>query len=1290
MNTVKKFISSFVTLTTVVWSVGGALLVPSMAQAATLSPGDLIKASGAAVYYYSADGKRYVFPNEKTYFSWYSDFSSVVTITDAELAAIMIGGNVTIRPGTKLVKITTDPKVYAVSGTCAMLHWVETEEIAKSLYGNDWATRVVDVPDAFFVDYEVGSSLSSAVHPDGQIIKYASDASTYYVVESGLKRKLSSAGITANKLNTGMAVETTVTYSNGSDVTGYEAGLGKVACESDTVVVNGSVNVALASDTPAGKTVPKNAASVELAKFTLTADSNDALVTGLHLSRIGVGATTDFSNVYLYDGNGTRLTTGRTINSATNNVEFNGLNLSISANSSKSIVVVGDFSSPNTTGGQHAFEISDAASVVISGSGSVGGSFPVRANTFTVGTTLAGTLTVTEGTAPSNPNIGSIDAEIGNFKLAASTNDISIRRITLLQAGDISNSDLSDLKLYQGDTVVATTPSVVGDKIVLSLDPAFVIEDGITKTFSLRATIGGRSGRTIKTYVEYTTDISATDLTYNSGAAVNIDAYDGDADGTQYSEVTTQGGQLTVAFNGPTTGNVAKGSQDVVLYKFALTTSDNDLEIRRLRFRIDSTSGGTLEDTTAGTDFFTDIKIKDADTGVTLMGPTSISAGVTSGTSFALTDVFNLKAGTTKNLAITADIANSTDTELIDNKYRACLSNDTATAVAAGTAVTTVCAADDAIFALGDVKIVSTGENLAVAKIVPNAAIAGNELTVRSSSLSVALASTPSAGTAVKKQKDIPSVGFVFTAGSESKSLIRSISVTGVGRQADTGNYTAALFNDVVSGCSLYEGATKKGESKSPDSVTGAMNFTSLNIEVPAGTSKTIVVKCDAQTTVDGAQDYYALGLSGTTAVTAEDTDNNEITVTPPATVEANDSTAPSLAQTVKSSGSLTVAAGSQPSGTIVLGGNTIKYAEFKATAEFEDVTIDKITVTSTGESANFSNIVVKVAGTEVGSTSLTSGADSYKDISLTTPVTVAKGGNATFEIYGTLADVVSSSSVSGATTGVARTGASSNLGMGANVTDSPWDSNYSGKFNIMAVGGASGDRLYATGVKTVGNAMILRKGKPVITKLASVNDTLSTGSPVDLYKFQISADAAGDSVSWIQMVLQVATSSGVGALDSFALYKGSSPLTANTQVFITNNAGNDLTGATSYVAGSSGLLVIIRLASEEIISGTGTVYTLRATPTLVSDANTKTVTTSFVRSVAGTYTGYLALAAASYRMGLDPSNTYDGAGLTTGTFLWSDNSETTHAYATGTSSSRDWTDDTLIESMNDSNTLSN
>ncbi|HPN14984.1 MAG TPA: hypothetical protein PLF71_02610 [bacterium] len=135
-----------------------ACLFATQAQAATLSPGDLIKASGPAVYYYSQEGKRLVFPNENTYKTWYTDFSTVKTITDAELAAITMGGNVTYKPGVRLVKIVSDSKVYAIAAGGVLRH-VATEEIARNLYGADWNTKVDDIPVGFFSNYSIGSSI---------------------------------------------------------------------------------------------------------------------------------------------------------------------------------------------------------------------------------------------------------------------------------------------------------------------------------------------------------------------------------------------------------------------------------------------------------------------------------------------------------------------------------------------------------------------------------------------------------------------------------------------------------------------------------------------------------------------------------------------------------------------------------------------------------------------------------------------------------------------------------------------------------------------------------------------------------------------------------------------------------------------------------------------------------------------------------------------------------------------------------------------------------------------------
>lgn len=1297
-NIIKKIFSSFVALTTIAWSVGfGALAMPTAASAATA--GDLIKASGPAVYYFAADGKRYVFPNEKSYFSWFMDFSGVRTISDTELASIFIGGNVTIRPGTKLVKIQTDPKVYAVT-LGGVLHWVESEAVATTLYGANWAQRVVDVPDSFFVNYTIGTSVSTPVHPDGSVITYAGDT-TRYVVSAGSKRKIASDAVFAsNGFNPAFVLTTTVVYPNGTDITTRECALADVIaiCGAVPPVATGSVVVSLASDTPPSATVPKNASSVSLAKFNITAGSAAANIDGLQIRRIGVGSTSDFSNIYLYDGNGTRLTTGRTINSSTNVAEFNGLNLAIAAGQTVSVVVVGDFSSPSVTGGQHSFEITTGGAVTMIGSGTVGGSYPVRGNVFTVGTVLAGSLVVAKGTTPTNPNIGSTAAEISNFKLTANTNDIEVRRITLIQAGSVSNSDLSNFNLYQGTTLVASAAATVGDKIVLNFTPPYVITNGTTKTFSLQAKILGRSARTIKTYIEYTTDVYAIDRLYNSGASVDIGTtgtFDGSSAGTKYIEVTTQGGQLTVAFNGPVTGNVAKGNQDVVLYKFSLTSPDNTLEIKNIDFHIQGNTSSDLVIGSAGTDYFRDIKIINLDTGTTWMGPTSFPTACADGAQgtaanclITLSDSRSITAGQTLNLAITADLYNgaedAADEFYLDgnNQYKVVLGDTSA-----------------ALFGSSDVRVVSTGEYLDVTKIVPNTSISGNLQTVKSSNLTVALAASPSAGTAVKQQTLFPVAGFVFTAGDQSDISLRTVKLTGQGSFNGT-TYAASTTAAVVTQCGLYDGDTRVGLLASPDTTLGTMNITSMNKLIPKGTSLTLIAKCTADSTVEGAADYIAIGIaSATTDVTAEDVEANAVVPTlSPQVVSNTVAGSAVLIQTIRSAGSLTISPDALRQSTILVGdGGTVwqNFAQFKATAQYEAVSLDKVTVTSTGVSANFVSVAIAQGGAVKGSATLPNGTSQSVDVALTSPIVVAKDGSATFQIWGKLANVVASGTVSGSAN-APRSGNLMALGIDAGVTTGDWNTTYAGNLNVRANGAASGDSLISTTttVTNIGNAMVLRKTKPVVTRQALSGSTLVSGSSnTELYKFQVAADSAG-SVSLKKVVFNWSkndTSTQFRFLNLRLRKTGSDMLTS--EVAITDGAASSTNFASAgpSLTDTSGQIAIV-FTNEESISGSGNVYTLYGAIEGTVDV-ADSLSLNFRRESAGTVsTGYLTDAVYDSVRGpnIDTSIGGDVSAEAAGTFVWSDNSEVPHSYASSTAGgSRDWTNDLYVEDLTFQSTLS-
>ncbi len=122
-----------------------------------------------AVYYFGADGKRHAFPNSKVYFTWYSNFNSVQEVSDTQMASIPLGSNVRYRPGVRMVKFTTLPKVYAVGGN-GTLRWITTEALASAFYTADWNKHIDDIPDTFYSDYNIIGDITdvSQFNPVGE------------------------------------------------------------------------------------------------------------------------------------------------------------------------------------------------------------------------------------------------------------------------------------------------------------------------------------------------------------------------------------------------------------------------------------------------------------------------------------------------------------------------------------------------------------------------------------------------------------------------------------------------------------------------------------------------------------------------------------------------------------------------------------------------------------------------------------------------------------------------------------------------------------------------------------------------------------------------------------------------------------------------------------------------------------------------------------------------------------------------------------------------------------------
>lgn len=672
-----------VVFTTILWSIGFAALVAPLVVKAdvVLTAGDVIQGTSTKnVFYYSADGKRYTFPTDKVFFSWYKDWTVVKKIPDAQMGNITIGGTVAYKAGTQLVKIQTDPKVYVVEpgGT---IRWVETEAIAKSLFGTDWAKKVHDVdPTIFPYVYKVGSSVNTASYPVGALVKVGSDY--FYVNAANSKQKVSADVLAANGFQTKFAVTAANLdgYTAGTDMAA-DATLKTVAGTGSAVVggvtpvtpVSGSgLTVALAADQPAAATIVSDSvhgaqAMIDVLKLVFTAPADgDVVVKGVTLKRTGISADTDIGNMYLFDGS-TQVASNPSV--ATTKVTFSNSSglFTVTKGASKIIAVKLDLKNATAAGKTINFGIAEAADVTL-GSGTVSGAFPLNGSTFTTAQiTDIGKLvfTTVSPSADSTVDPGTTAYEIWKFQAANTAQDIEIRKLKFTVVGSVNVGDLKNFSLWYGATQIGSTVvDLASDKTVtfdLTSAP-YVVTKGVTKQLGLKADVVAGTSRNFYASFQNAADIITYDKGYNVYLKANgldsftkVDPSD-DATSIAPSKYSINVGTLsqTTASDSPT-GNIADASTNVLLAKFNWKANGEDIKVASLS--VSSTSNdlaGILANVKLlvdGSQVGTTIASLTADG---LAANTAIDDWGTFGNSFII------KAGATAVIKVVADTTNDT------------------------------------------------------------------------------------------------------------------------------------------------------------------------------------------------------------------------------------------------------------------------------------------------------------------------------------------------------------------------------------------------------------------------------------------------------------------------------------------------------------------------------------------------------------------------------------------------------------------------------------------------------
>jgi hypothetical protein len=544
----------------------------------------LVKIDGSStVYYLGADGKRYIFPNEATFFSWYKDFSGVVTVSQTELENSPRGAVITIRPGTKLIKTPDERTVYAVEPG-GILKSIVSESNATALWGANWAKRVVDVIPAFMVAYQTGTPLSAGVLPVGSLVKTSASADIYYFDGAAYRKFDNEAAMSANKFDMANVVTVASVSGVGTPISGVESALTDIAGGARGTIGAGSgLTVAVSANSAPSGTLIVGQAIANLGSFNLTAaNDGDVKVTTIKLKRTGISADSVLSNVYLYDGN-TRITDNASVSSGYINFTNASGIVNVTKGTTKTITV-----KSNITGGSgNTVGVSiNAASDVITDGAAVSGSFPASTNVMSIASATLATVNFATST-PTPLDNGSVDIQ-NDFTMWQNTVTIGERAvnlgyITFREIGSISASDLKNFRLFIDGVQVGSAVAALDANGYVAFDFGSTpkrIESG-ARTMKVVGDITGGSTRTFSLSLRQASDVVVVDTEYGANvlATVNSATFTSCTSGVQ----TLTSGSLTVtrATDSPT-ANVIVGSTGVTLAKFTLVATGEPIKIETL------------------------------------------------------------------------------------------------------------------------------------------------------------------------------------------------------------------------------------------------------------------------------------------------------------------------------------------------------------------------------------------------------------------------------------------------------------------------------------------------------------------------------------------------------------------------------------------------------------------------------------------------------------------------------------------------------------------------------------
>ena len=601
--------------------------------------------------------------------------------------------------------------------------------------------------------------------------------------------------------------------------------------------VTGEMSATLAVTTPAASSVPQSVSGIVFTKVNLTAGGSDMTVNSVKVTRTGLGADTDVTNVAIYDG-ATRLTSVRSSFNSAHQMTFNiAGGLVVPANTTKTLDIKAQIGA--TT--YNALGIAAASDIVLATGETVSGSFPIYGNQMTgVSVTVGGVTVDGEGITSQTKKIGTDNVTLASFSLeASSVEDLSFESVILKNKGTAADSDLANLYLKYGDTVVAGPVAMVSDKVTFVLDTPYAIDKSDKITFKVIGDIEDGNLHTVEFILNNDTDLACIGGTYGYNATVTRTEFDATTDGNT-TATTISGAQLNINL-ASTALDTPDEINNVVFGTLDFTASAEDTKITSFVFDMVETDGNSdgvvkvvdeleLVDTSDGTAY-------------SLAQSGSLDTNALR-ENWTCSDEIYLTKGVKRSFEIRGDLPSGIGNS--DSYY--VLATTTSTYIEA--------------------EGVTSGDSITNFSV---SSVTGKKVTVKSASLTI-VSSAMQAGNAVIDATDVVLFEGVLQAGSASAITIDRMKFEGGAGVFEIDNISQITF---YAGGSDLETLTLSDLSEVTDD-NGVADFSSLSLTVPAGAANAVVfgVKATLQHSLTTSQ---TLQIQLDT-VSARDSDGDTVT----------------------------------------------------------------------------------------------------------------------------------------------------------------------------------------------------------------------------------------------------------------------------------------------------------------------------------------------------------------------------------------------------------------------------